>query len=122
MRQTWRPSYIVAHTSPSTPATTAGLRPVGIVSTTRFVAGSIRLTVLPPSFGTQTCPATASRFTGLVPTLIVATTRRLFESMRVTVLLPLLATQIAPSVAATQAERSPRVGTRVHRYERGSSR
>src|SRR5262245_42636187 len=113
MRQTWAPWNMLAQTSPAAPATTAGPSPVGIVSITLPVSPSIRLIVLPRSFGTHTSPSITSRLTGLIPTLTVATARRLTASIRVTEPSVVFETQTSLPLGAIHEEPSPPDFTRV---------
>ena len=51
------PSRFVTHTLPANSAITCGLNPVGIVASTRWERGSIRVTLLPRYAETQTLSA-----------------------------------------------------------------
>ena len=52
-----------------------GVRPTGMVATTRPAAGSIRTTENPERLETQTAPAPTARPDGVRPTRMVATAR-----------------------------------------------
>src|SRR5215210_8731560 len=98
--------------SPNAEAAGNGFVPTGIVSTTVFVAGSIRETVLEPRFGTKTVPSSAiAAFSGCLPTRIVVTTLRVFGLMRETVFERWFETQIAELEAASERGALP---TRTH--------
>ena len=93
------------------------------MSTTVFVVGSIRETLLSPWFGIHTSPSgPTTPSTGNVPTGTSAVTRFVAGSMRTTVSVGPDAAQTAVSVASSQVGESRPTGTAVTRFVAGSIR
>ena len=80
---------------------------IGIVATTRLVAGSIRKTEFCVKSPTQTAPAAKAIAAGCTPTRIVFTTRRCTTSTRDTVPLPELADHSEPAPYASPVGCAP---------------
>src|SRR5215471_6558638 len=76
-------------------------RPTRIVSTTRFVTGSIRETLGPPAFATQTAPGATAMPSGCGPLWMVAVTLFVSGSTREIVSSDEFDSHTAPSPAAT---------------------
>src|SRR6266480_2000067 len=94
--------------SPKALAAGKGVFPTGIVLITRFVAGSIRETVLEARLGTKTEPSSATAgFSGCEPTWIFATTLRVRGSSRQTESERRFETQIPAGDAASERGPSP---------------
>src|ERR1051325_11394976 len=103
MRSTYQRVYRGTQMSPNANARGNGFPSTAIVSTTRFVAGSMRETVLDRTLGTNTVPSPAiAALSGPWPTGIVATTLRVEGSMRETVLSSEFETQTAVGDTAVE--------------------
>jgi hypothetical protein len=107
------PNWDVAQTAPW-PANTSKTRRTRKRRTTRFVRGSIRMTLSPAKFPTQTAPAAAVIPQGCAPTLIRATTVLLAGSILTTSPVPKRLAHADPAANATeQGRESGPVATRA---------
>src|SRR5919198_4520223 len=109
--------------SPKPRRATKGSGPTFTVSTTRFVAGSMRETLFEPWFGIQTRPSgPTTPSTGNFPTGTSAVTRFVAGSTRTTVSVGPDAAQTAVFVASSHVGESRPTGIVVTRFVAGSIR